>query len=336
MPSFATLLNTIGLSEFSDLIKKEFYLHQEKIKPAAAQLFMQEDLTGWSSDQKRYDEVDTETFARLKRQGENTTKARAGVGYSKTMTAKRVASEIDITWEMRRYGNQYAAKKQLTSLNGFVIHRTELDLTHRLTFATSTAYTDMDGESVDVTVGDGLALLSTAHTMKHVAGTYSNRVTGDPAFSQSSLELAESLFVTDVRSNFGDRRVMSADAIVTSDDPSTVNAVRRLLESTADVDAAQAGVTNVYKTKYRHVQLPYLATTATGANDATKKRWWFLVAIGEWQAHYGIFENANMKSPAEGNNLDDGHNDNWTYGTRGSYGICVVSGKGFVGSCPTN
>jgi glycine/D-amino acid oxidase-like deaminating enzyme len=42
----------------------------------------------------------------------------------------------------------------------------ELDLSHRFTFMTATAYTNNNGTSVDVTVGDTLALASTAHTVR--------------------------------------------------------------------------------------------------------------------------------------------------------------------------
>ncbi len=336
--NFATWLNTATLPEFSDLVTKQFIFVNEKIKPAAAQLFIYEDLTSWSSQTKRYDEVDVETFASVKEEGVNAKKAKAGIGYNKTMTAKRVAKEIDISWEMRRYGQQYKVKSQLTSLNEFVPQRTELDLTHVLTFATSTSYTDMDGNTVATTTGDGYALAYATHTLAFSSTTYRNRVASDPAFGQAGLEAAELLFTTDIYSNFGERRVMMPNTIITTDNPSLVNDVRKVLESTADVDAAHAGVVNVYSKKYKHVILPYLATDATGAPDSTKKRWWGLASIGDmgWQAYYGVFEAANLKTPTAGNNGEDVHNDNWTYGCRGSYGITTVSGRGLVMSCPTS
>lgn len=331
-----TLLNTISLPEFSDLVRKQFELFNEKVKPVAAQLFINESLTSHTDKTKRYDEVDVETFAKLKREGENAKKARAGVGYNKTMESKRVAREIDITWEMRRYGNQYKVKSALTDLNSFVTQRAELDLNHRFSFCSSTSYTDMDGDTVDTTVGDGLALASTVHTLAHSSTTYSNRVSGDPVFSQGGLEAAESLYVTDIYSNFGEIRTVTPNTIVTGRDPVTCRSVKQVLQSTSDVDAAHAGVLNVFQNKYTHVILPYLDTTATGARDSTKKRWWFLVAVGMWQAYYGIFESTNMKEPTVNGNGEDMHNDNWTYGTRGSYGIVVVSAKGCVCSLPNS
>lgn len=336
----ASWLNTITLPEFSDLTKKQFKLLTNEVKPVAAQLFIQEDLTGISESSRRYDELDVEQFASIKLEGENAKKAKAGVGYNKTMTAKRIAKEIDISWEMRRYGQEYKVKSQLTSLNGFVPRRAELDLTHRLTFGTATTYTDMDGDTVATTCGDGFELFYSAHALAFSSSvTYRNRVVGDPAFSQGGLESAEVLFASDIYSNFGESiKGIMPNTIITTDEPSLCNDVRRVLESTADVDAAHAGVTNVYSKKYRHIILPYLASTAAGVRDTTKKRWWGLATIGDngWQAYYGIFESANLKTPTAGGNGEDVHNDNWTYGCRGSYGIVTVSGRFIVFSCPTS
>jgi len=344
MSTFASLLNTITLSAFVDLEKKQFSHVNAMIQPAAQQLYITEDLTSWSSNQKRYDEIDVETFASLKREGENAAKVRGGIGYSKTMTVKRVAAEIDITYEMRRYGNEHRIKQELYRLNHFVIQRTELDLTHRFSFASSTSYTDKDGETVDTTMGDAAtALVSATQPLKFSSTTYRNRVTADPAFSQSALETAEDLYTTDVLSNFAERRVIKPNVIFSTDTASLMNDIKKVLNSTADVDAAHAGVKNVNYQKYTHVVLPYLATTATGARDSTKKRWWGLISSGMgggFQAYYGIFERANLKTPVNvGSGMfvgEDIHNDNQTFGARGSYGICILVGRGLVMALPTS
>lgn len=339
--NFSSYLNTVTLPEFSDLIIKQFSTVQEMVKPVAQQLFIYDDLTSWPHEQKRYDEVDIETFAKQMRQGENAQKARSGVGYNKTMTARRFAMEINVSWQYRRYGKDQQVKADLYSMNHFIEQRIELNLSHRFTFCTSSSYNDLDGETVDVTVGDGLPLAYSAHTVAFSSSTYSNRVSGDPAFTQGSLELAEALTVSNIISNFGERRVLKFNNIVTSDDPNTCRMVKQVLNSTADVEAVQSGVLNAFKGKYNHVELPYLATTATGARDDSKKRWWFLVAASNtgmmgWQAYFGIFESANMKTPVAGGNGEDPHNDDWAYGTRGSHGICILSGRGLEASCPTN
>jgi len=337
--SVTSKLMTLTLPEFSDLTRKEFTIVNEMVKPVAAQLFNYLDLTASSQDSKRIDEVDVETFAKLKREGENAQKVRAGVGYNKTLTAKRVAAEIDITWEMRRYGDEYKVKQELYNLNHFVPQRQELDLTHRISFATSTSYTDMDGDTIDTT-GQTYAIAYSAQTLKNTTGTYRNRVTSDPAFGQGALESAEELFVTDIMNNFGQRRIIIPNLIISTDTPSLVNDIKKVLQSTADVDAAHAGVINVYATKYTHIALPYLATDANGGRDATKKRWWGLGAFNKggmgWQAYFGVFEKANLKTPTAGSGAEDTHNDNWTYGARGSYGIATLTGRGLVMSCPTS
>lgn len=337
-----TLLNTVTLSELTDLIRKTFVMTQQMVKPMAGQLYITDPIAKGNGNTKRYDEVDTQTFARRKRQGEASKKASVGVGYNVTAEKKRIALEIDITQEMRDENRYAEVGSLITSLTHFCPQRIEIDQTHILTFCTSTSYTDMDGEVNTITVGDGLALASTVHTLKFSSTTYSNRVSGDPIFSRGGLEAAEALTVTNLLSNFAERRVLTFNAIISGDDPNTVNSIRQFLNSQADVDAVQAGVENVYKGKYRHIVLPYLATTATGARDSTKERWWFLAAIGQgtngWQAYFSVWEAPHMKDQSmnDTNSNHDYSRDIWTFGTRAGYSVRVVAGRGLVCSCPTS
>lgn len=340
MTAATTLLSTVTLPEFTDLVEKDFVMTQQLIVPVAEQIFIYSDESANTGNTRRYDEVDTETYASLKREGENAVKSKAGVGYNKTLVAKRIAKEINITFEMRRYNKKPEVIGELTSLRTFCSQRTELDLSHRLTFCDAVSYVDMDGETVDITGGDGLAVVDTAHTLAFSTNTWSNRVAGDPTFDASALEAAERLTVTDIVNNFGERRVMNFNYIITSDDPETCNEVRRVLESTAQTDQAQGnpGVINTYQGAYMHIKLPYLATDANGFADTTKRKRWFIGALNQnvrgFQSYIAVFEPTNLKTPAAGNNGEDVHNDNWTYGTRKSYGIATVSGRGLIGSLP--
>lgn len=337
-----TLLNTVSLPELTDLISRSFVKVQNMVKPQARQLFIVDSIPKGNGNTKKYTEVDTQTFGRRKREGEKSKKASVGIGYSVTMEKKRIAMEIDITQEMRDENRYAEVGSLIMNLTQFVPQRMDLDGTHILTFCNATSYVDMDGDTVNLAVGDGLSLVNAAHLTKFSSVTYSNRVTGDPIFSRGGIEAAEGLTTTGIVSNFGERRVMGFNAIITGDDPNTVNAVRQFIGSDGDVDAAHAGVMNVYRGKYRHVILPYLATTATGAPDSTKRRWWFLGAIGMgvngWQAYLGIWEAPHMKSLSMS---DTGANhdysaDVWTFGTRGGYGHRAVSGRGLIGSLPTS
>lgn len=332
-------LSTTTLNEFVDLTRKEFIKGPEMVGEFARQLYMESPYEGGES--KRFDEVDVETYADDKDEGADAVQANAAVGYNVTMTYQRIAKEIVITWEMRTYNRYRQAGALVTNLAHFCPQRRELDLTHRLTFVSSTSYTNLSGNTVTTTGGDGLAIASTSHTLSESSSTWSNRLSGDPAFSKGGLEAAEELANTNILSNYGERRTMRFNTIVSGDDPNTVNTIKEYINSTADVTGSNSGVFNVYRNKYRHLVLPQLATTAVGAYDSTKKRWWFLAAIGNgagqsWNAYLTIVEPARLKVPMEGNNGEDVHNDNWTFGARHTYGMAIVSGRGLIASLPTS
>lgn len=334
-----TFLNTVTFPELTDLVNRNFISVGGLIVPVAKQLFMTDTAGPAEGELKLIQEYDMSTYARAKAQGVDAKRASFGIGYYITIKAKRIGIESEITWEMRRYNKKQEVLSAIQSLPYFCPQRIELDLTHRLTFCSSTSYTDMDGNTVDLTVGDGLALASTSHTLKFSSPTYSNRVSGDPLFSKGGLEAAELLTTTDILSNFGEKRVMDFNTIVTGNNPTVCNAVKQFLRSVSDNTQANAGVINVNQDKYRHVILPQLATTATGAIDSTKKNWWFLVAAGNglrgWQAWYVEWDGMSLV-PSTAGNGQDVHKDVWYYNVRQAYNIGIVSGRGLVCSLPTS
>lgn len=338
--SQTTLLSEMSLPEFTDLVRRNWVIMQKDIARNAEQLFIIDQVGSGNGATKIWNEVDAQTYAANKAEGANATKAKSGVGYNVTMTARTFAIQVDITLEMRNDNRYQEVGTYLTNLSRFCDNRADLDLTHRFTFATSTSYVDMNGVTVDLTVGDGLALLSAVHTLAFSSLTYSNTVSGSPAFSQGAFEAAKLLAATQIYSNFGEKRQMNFNVIISGDDPGTVRSIKQLLESTADVDAVQAGIVNVYEGAMRHVILPNLATTAAGAYDSTKRRWWFIGAVGQmmngWQAHMGKWIAPTLRTPAPGNNGEDINSLNWTYTSYCRYGIAIVSGKGLIGSTPTS
>lgn len=338
--SQTTLLSEMSLPELTDLIRRRWTMLQKDIVRNAEQLFIVDEIGAGNGNTVIWNEFDAQTYAADKAEGANATKAKNGVGYNVTMTARTFAIQVDITLEMRNDNRYQEVGAYATNLARFCDNRADIDLTHRFTFATSTSYVDMNGQTVDLTVGDGLALLSTVHTLAFSSLTYSNRVSADPAFSQGAFEAAKLLAATQIYSNFGEKRQMTFNTIVSGDDPSTVRSIKQLLESTADVDAVQAGIVNVYEGAMRHVVLPNLATSAVGAYDSTKRRWWFIEAAGQglngWQAHMGKWISPTLRTPAPGNNGEDINSLNWTFLSFCRYGIAVVSPKGLIGSCPTS
>jgi hypothetical protein len=334
-----TFLATVTFPELTDLVNRNFVSVGGLIVPNAMQLFLTDMMGAGEGELKLLQEYDTTTYAKAKPQGVDAKKAAFGIGYYITIRAKRIGIESEITWEMRRYNKKQEVMAAITGLPYFCPQRIELDMTHRLTFCSSVSYVDQDGNTVDLTVGDGLALASASHALKFSTITYSNIVSGNPLFSKGALEAAELLTTTDILSNFGEKRVMDFNVIITGNNPTVCNAVKQFLRSVSDNTQNNAGVINVNQDKYRHVILTQLATTATGAIDSTKKNWWFLAAIGAglrgWQAWYVEWEAMNLTPSTVGNGTDV-HKDIWYYNVRQSYNIGIVSGRGLICSLPTS
>jgi hypothetical protein len=206
--------------------------------------------------------------------------------------------------------------------------RIELDLAHRISFGTAASYVDMDGDTVDLTMGDGLSLFNTAHTVRGAATTYRNRLAGNAAFSKSALEGIEKLCVEQTINQFGEKMTMPFDVLFSSDDPNTVNTIMTELNSMASTTVqVNEGVINVNGGKYRHIMLPLLATTKDGAVDNSKATYWGLVSTMFTSAYLGVHEEPRLKSPTEGSNAEEFSTDDWNFGTRAGYFICIVSGN---------
>jgi hypothetical protein len=333
-----SLISSLAFPDFVDTVDRMHATGDSLIEDLAAvkSLFHQEAIPAHTGSQRIYDEYDGETYARYKAEGADAAKVKAIKGWSKTMVKRRMAAEIDITYEMRNDGKDQEIINRLTNLAKFCPQRMALDLTHRFTFATSTSYTDMDGETVDTSMGytTSTALIDSTHDLTGSTSTYSNVITGTPQFSKGAYQIARERANTQVVSNFNERRILNFNTIVTSDDPATIDEVQILKVSTTDPTQNNEGVVNTYRGSFTHVVLPRLATDANGADDSTKAKWWFYMAPDDWHGYCGTWESPNLKTPATGNNGEDIHNDNWTFGTRCGYGITIVVGRGIMGSCP--
>jgi hypothetical protein len=320
-------LNTVTLGDFvqlADIIfeKQKMSLQQEARNSG---LFVEDAIPMNSGNIRQYEDIDLNEYAARKPEGAQAVRARVQEGYTKSVVSYRVALDIGITYEMRTQNKYPEVVRRLTNLSNTAINRRELDLTHRITFGTATAYTDQDGVSVDVTLGDTLSLFNTAHTLKGSSSTYRNRLANNPQFSRGGLEGLEAEIVTNTLNQFGEKVTIPFDIIWTSDDPNTINTVREYLRSVASPDFSNSGVTNVYKGKYKHVVLPRLATIASGAPDATKTKYWGLASSLFSTAHLANWEEPHLKVPENMNAGEDQSTDDWTFGVRAGYGICIVT-----------
>jgi hypothetical protein len=324
-------LNTTSLSDFTKLATVIWQKAYDSVPQTMRNsgLFQVVPIPANSGNTREFSEIDTQEYAKRKGESDQADRASVQQGYSKVMTQYRVALDIGISYEMRTQNKYPEVTRRLTSLGEQVANRMDLDLAHRITFAASTSYEDMDGETVTTTVGDGYQLAYTAHTLAGSSTTFSNQLSGNPKLSKGALEGMERLIVEETLNQFGEKMVMPFDILWTTDDPNTVNTAKEYLQSTADVEGANSGVKNVYMSKYKHVVLPRVATTAAGAVDSTKRYYWGLASSRYSTAYLGIWEEPHLKTPANLNAGEDFATDDWNFGTRGGYGIAIVSAAWF-------
>lgn len=328
-------LNIVSLADLTanTMILFESVFESGRREARDSGLFKVSTIPDNSGDTRKFNQVDSEEFATKKGEGVAAGRQAVTLGYSKIGTLKRIGKDIGITHEMRKYNKYPEVIAALTGLGRLCPNRMDLDMTHRLTFGFATTYTDMDADSVDIALGDTLALFSAAHTLKQDAGTFRNALANNPAVSRAGLEAMEKQIVENSMNNYGEKKTMNFDVIWTSDNPETINLVRELLQSTASIsDNKNSGVTNVYQGKYRHVVLPYLATDKDGSVDAAKATYWGLASSQNSQAHLAVSEEPYLKSYTDTPSGEDFNKDTYEFGTRAGYFVCVVTGEWIHGS----
>lgn len=276
---------------------------------------------------REFTEIDLNEYARKKGESDQSARAKVQQGYSKVATLKRISTDIGISYEMRTQGKYYEIKQRLTNLGQLAPNRIDLDLAHRITFGTSTSYTDMDGDTVDVSVGDTLALFSTVHTLRGSSTTFRNQLANNPQLSRGALEAMETMRVVNTFNQFGEKVSTTDDILWVTDDPNLVNTAKELLKATASVTpGVNANVPNVYNNKYKLVILPRVATDANGANDSTKAKYWGLASSTLSTLMLGVHEEPHLKAPpTEGSNAEEFSTDDWNFGTRAGYLIATVN-----------
>lgn len=331
MATTATI-NANSLPQFTDLVKRSFLDSLQSLEQTMrkAPFIIEETMPKNTGLFKRYAERLTRSeYASNRPEGDAAQQALIQYGYEKDLEVRTVAMAISITETMRVAGKDQDILDQVTALQNAIPNAIDLDLSHRITFFDSTTYVDRDGRTVDVTVGDGLALGSASHTLTGSSTTYSTLITGNPQFSKGALETAEKSYIENTYDNLGIKMTLKPDVILTTDDPNTINQVRELMNATADVTTSNAGTFNVYKNRYSHVVAPRIATSVVGGVDSTKAKYWALVCSKASDFHLTILQEPTLSTPMDGNNGEDIATGNWNYVARGMYGICVVTPKAF-------
>ena len=287
-------------------------------------------IPNFTGNTREFSTVDLELYASLKSERDEARYAKSQQGYSKIGRLTRFGKAQVISNEWMTQGKYSEIRNTLTNLLPLASRRMDLDLQHRFTFAASTSYTDQDGQTIDTTVGDTLALASTSHTVRGSASTYRNILANNPQFSRGSLEAIEKMRVENSINQLGQKVPVTDDILWSTDDPNTINTIREVLKATASVTSGDnEGVPNVYQGKYRHVVLPLVATDAYGNVDATKAKYWGLVDGRNSSFYLGVHQEPYVIAPSVG----DGTNvltDDLTFGVRAAYMIVIPDPKFFA------
>ena len=321
-------MSDVNTVSFSDLVRLAPFKWTEALNSISQNarnsgLFK---VTAWEAgtgDTYELTSVNLEEYASIKDESDQAETARFQQGYPKTIGLRRFGKDISVSWETRRRNKYDTVLQQITDLGTMLAKRMDLDLSHRITFGTATSYVDKDGRTVDTSVGDALALFSTAHLIKGSATTFRNRLANNPQLSRGSLEGMEKMAVENTINEFGEKMALEHDILFTTDDPNTVNTARELLQATSKISAPNEGVPNVNQAKYKHVRLPRVATTAAGLVDSTKAKYWGIASSAKSSAMLRIEQEPALNVPTDTSNATDVSTEDRTFTARGSWSIGI-------------
>lgn len=316
-----------------DLVKKSFVQGAKKDVGQIRRVFHPES-QDWSTKYKRIQEFDRERLAEQKLEGQASAQRGLAEGYNKQLTRKTISITRKVSGEEFLALKAHQLAENVTAVAEDIVDKIELDMRNFIGIGTGSSYTDNGGFTVDTTVGDGLSLFNSTHTLKNSATTYSNILSGAPAFSESAMESAEDYFAYNITDNYGKRQTIKPNTIITADKATMKNRVIRLLKSIAPENIegsanSNSGVKNTYGDKYQHLVIEF-DVTALDVTDSSKSFNWYLASLGgsprkSFQAYY-VKWLSPMVAPTEVNQ------DAWTlsYTARSAYAIGAVSGKGIL------
>jgi len=320
----------INTSNWDDLVKNAKVQWREgySMVPVAASSFY--DSYGVNEMTSEHSQIDPPGFAKRKNEGSKYTIGSPIQGYTLNLSQTRIGLMDEVTWEMRKFDKYRQIMKMVRGLGESTAQRMELDCTHQLTFGMSAAsYTNMDGETIATTTGDGQNLFDTDHTVTDPANStsYSNLITRE--FSRTGLEEAENLIPSWVNNN-SIKIVTKMDTIFSTDDTTLCNNIKEFLGSQKAPDTAENAV-NVYSKKYTHIELPYLNTDNVGAQGSLDN-YWGLWNKSHTDAIMEVSEYPTFKAAKPNTNSEDFETDGWKFKSAATYDLGVLDFKCGIGS----
>lgn len=325
----STYLNSLTFGGYSDNVEKSYLDFFVTYQPKAKVLFIERPLGESGETTVRIDEQDMSQYGHDKPQGVDAKRLEFADAYYKEIYAARFGAQLNISYEMR-VAKRFDIGTAMKRFNAAIPNRNELDRQHfAVTFVNVTSYVNMDGRTVDMTSGDGLAPASAVHPLAFSTITWSNIVPGNPQLSVTALESAQKLGVTDILDNYGlPVEMLLTHLVVNKQDPTTCRIAREILRSTTLITQANPAVINTFSQMYELLELPLAATDANGRQNSAKYKWWSLHALtgtNRAQMYECTWENPHM-TPG----FQDPYNDDYVWGSRARYAFGRVSPRGQI------
>jgi len=241
--------------------------------------------------------------ARRRNDGDDAYKGTMKQAYTKNFTQTEIAINYDITYQMRKFDKYDEIMKAMRALKRSGERRMEEDLASLLSYAWSSSYTNIDGETVTTTTPDGNPLIYTGHTAKGSSSTFSNEIsTTHSPIDTEVLEALGEKFNNFIDEADGRLAPVTPDTIITGRHTPTVHTVKRILNS-INLAGTTDNDTNTFKGEYKHLIVPYLdVTMPTEVRDATKARYCFLAALGNKDMNgftMEVSEDLNLVTPEQ-------------------------------------
>lgn len=280
----------ITTASFNDLVKNAYVSWakaREEFPSVRSQLAVIKSVTEKTSEHSSLSMLPT---ARRRDDGGDAFKGSLKQGYRKNFNQKEIALQVDVTKQMRMFDKYDEIFSKMRMMGKSAERRVELDIASLLSYAWSSSYTNIDGETVTTTTPDGNTLIYTAHACNGSTSTYSNSIaTTHSPFDQNVLEKLEELFNNFLDESDGRIVPVMPDTIITGRHAPTVHAVKRVLNSEFYTENANHSSNTVKN--YKHLVVPFIDMNAqTEARDANKLRYCFLAALGDKDANKFLIE----------------------------------------------
>lgn len=297
-----TALSEMSLPELFDLRERLFMQRLknsdlQKDSAALGKIYRNDPFMSGQGTLKTYTEKDTQTYGNRQAEGTTGQLVKFGIGRTLNFTFVDYGNATTLTAKSR-IANKYPDFINTIDIPMMLHERRVIDGTHLLTFAFSSSYVDMDGVTVDTTVIDGLSLANASHTTALSGDTFTNIITGNPAFGKAGLLTAETVLRNNTVDGYNSLRSVSPNLIITSTDPTVMYNVRQVIGSNTELGQDNPNVINALN-KYQHIALSKLDTTASGGRDATKSAMWFLADTNLLEAVYCEFQAIANGAPQE-------------------------------------